>query len=101
MTIRQVVRKKITRVALIFCLCFIGMFVFGEGLRGSGFDWIVVPLMLVAMGSLFYASLIIDCPKCHMPFGSTVWRVITPSFMIPYKFCPHCAVDLDSELVGP
>ncbi|WP_440975309.1 hypothetical protein [Pseudoxanthomonas winnipegensis] len=88
-------------MGLIFGLCFVSMLVLGESLRGAGFDWVVIPLMLAAMGSLLYATWVVDCPKCHVVLGPAVWRVVSSNITIPYKFCPHCAVALDSELVEP
>jgi hypothetical protein len=98
MTIRQVVRRKVTRaltVAVVFLVSLVAIYQFA---RDAEWAWVSIPLMLGVMAPLLYVVWFVDCPKCHAIFGQRY--VFNVAFNLPSfrnnRVCPNCEADLDA-----
>lgn len=101
MTIRQLIQKRAKRAALVACGSMVALLACSVLLDGTSYGWLGIPFMFTFMGAAIYATWIIDCPKCHVQLGQAVWNIASPKLSVAaYRFCPHCAVALDSDAPG-
>ena len=103
MTIRQAIRRKVTSALVFSAACIAVVLLIFYFFPQAPWAGVSVLFMFGAVAPLFYAVLLIDCPKCHVIFGQT--HVFNVAFNLltfnDGSICPSCGVNLDSESSGP
>jgi hypothetical protein len=99
-TLRQVVRRKVTKALTVAAVFLALLLVFIHFAGSSEWGWVSAPLTLGVMVPLLYVVLMVDCPKCHSIFGQR--HILNVAFHLPFPDnsgkCPHCRSELDASL---
>jgi hypothetical protein len=97
-TIREYIKRRV-RWALI---AFVGLFIGSFFLDRKGDPTAVAAIGVIGtIGAMVaYCSVVfLRCPKCRANIGTTI--VVPTAFRLfgrEVKYCPYCAVSLDSEM---
>ena len=105
MKIRDKLDKKIAKMTYLVFLFFILFFI--TLIFGSKQENLIISIISCLLIAFFFLSATfcslyiwfgVRCPKCGMPIRNNYYADKWPKLSGLIKYCPHCGVNIDTEI---